>query len=340
MSEKSKLANTALSVLDLAFIREGGSAAEAFRNMVDLAQHAEQWGYKRFWLAEHHNMPGIASSATAVLIGHVADQTSEIRVGSGGIMLPNHAPLVVAEQFGTLETLHPGRIDLGLGRAPGTDPRTAAALRKNVGEGSADRFPLDVLELQSYFRAAQPRQPVHAVPGVGLNVPIWILGSSLFSAQFAAQLGLPYAFASHFAPQYLLRALELYREEFRPSDTLDRPYTMVALNVIAAGTDAQAARLFTSLQQSFVQLQRGYPRQLQPPVDSMEGRWSEMEQAGVERFLGASVVGSPETVRSGLESFLTATNADELIVSAPIYDHAARLNSFKSVIEVRNSVTV
>jgi luciferase family oxidoreductase group 1 len=328
------LENTPLSVLDLAFVREGGSPAESFRNMLALARHTEKLGYKRFWIAEHHNMPSVASSATAVLIGHVACSTSKIRVGSGGIMLPNHAPLVVAEQFGTLSTLYPNRIDLGLGRAPGTDPQTARALRRNLGAESADTFPQDVLELMSYLHPSQQGQAVHALPGAGVNVPIWILGSSLFSAHLAARLGLPYAFASHFAPQYLVRALEVYREEFQPSADLARPYAMIALNVIAASTDEEAARRFSSLQQAFLNIQRGTRRPLQPPVHSMDDLWSDFEQLGVESFLSGSVVGSPENIRRGLEAFLGMTNADEIMVSAPMYDHEARIESFQIVMEV------
>src|SRR3954471_3582397 len=261
-----------ISVLDLAPIREGATAADAFRNSLDLARHAERWGYRRFWLAEHHNIPGIASAATAVVIGHVAGGTSRIRVGAGGVMLPNHAPLVIAEQFGTLASLYPGRIDLGLGRAPGGDRQTTHALRRNL-DGTEDDFPRDVAELQSYFRPARPGQAVRAIPGEGLDVPIWLLGSSDFSARLAAELGLPFAFASHFAPDYLLPALELYRENFKPSERLAEPYAMVGVNVIAGDTDAQARRLFTSLQQQFLNMVRGKPGQLPPPVDDMDGLW-------------------------------------------------------------------
>jgi luciferase family oxidoreductase group 1 len=329
--------NIPFSILDLSPILRDSTAAQAMRNTVDLARHAERWGYNRYWLAEHHNMTGIASAATAILIEHVASGTSTIRVGSGGIMLPNHAPLVIAEQFGTLESLHPGRIDLGLGRAPGTDPRTAQALRRNR-LNSADTFPQDVIELQSYFRAAVPGQAVRAVPGAGLNVPIWLLGSSLFSAQLAALLGLRYAFASHFAPEHLLTALELYRREFTPSETLERPYAMAGVNVFAAETDAAAARLFTSLQQAFVNLQRGQPGPFNPPVETMDGVWSALEKAGVERALGESIVGSRATVQRGLERFIERTGVDEVMVTASIYDHAARLRSFEMVSEVRDSL--
>ncbi|SEK74662.1 luciferase family oxidoreductase, group 1 [Stigmatella aurantiaca] len=322
-----------LSVLDLAPIIEGATAADAFRNTLDLAQHAERWGYNRFWLAEHHNMPGIASAATAVVIGHVAGGTQRIRVGSGGIMLPNHAPLMVAEQFGTLASLYPGRIDLGLGRAPGTDQRTSRALRRDM-MGTADSFPQDVLELQFYFREAVPNQAVRAVPGAGLNVPLWLLGSSLFSAELAARLGLPFAFASHFAPDLMMDALRVYRSGFQPSEQLSRPYAMLGLNVFAAETDAEAKRLMTSVQLQFINLRRGRPGPLQPPVDSIEAIWSPLEQMGVESALACSVVGSPGTVRRGVEAFIERTGADELITTAQIYDHAARLRSFEILASV------
>ena len=325
------------SILDLSPIVQGGDAAQAFRNTLDLARHAERWGYRRYWLAEHHNMPGIGSSATAVLIGYVAGGTSSIRVGSGGVMLPNHAPLVIAEQFGTLASLYPGRIDLGLGRAPGTDPWTARALRRGLGE-TAEQFPRDVVELQSYFRPAAPDQAVRAVPGAGLDVPIWLLGSSLYSAQLAAMLGLPFAFASHFAPDLLMPALEVYRSRFQPSEALDRPYAMVGAPVFAADSDADAQRLFTSAQQQFLNLRRGMPGQLPPPVDSMEGRWSPAEQAMVARALSCAVVGAPETVRAGLAAFIERTGADELMVTAQIFDHAARLRSFEIVAEQRDAL--
>ncbi|WP_225411211.1 LLM class flavin-dependent oxidoreductase [Stigmatella hybrida] len=322
-----------LSVLDLAPIIEGATAADAFRNTLDLAQHAERWGYNRFWLAEHHNMPGIASAATAVVIGHVAGGTQRIRVGSGGIMLPNHAPLMVAEQFGTLASLYPGRIDLGLGRAPGTDQRTSRALRRDM-MGTADSFPQDVLELQFYFREAVPNQAVRAVPGAGLNVPLWLLGSSLFSAELAARLGLPFAFASHFAPDLMMDALRVYRSGFQPSEQLSRPYAMLGLNVFAAETDAEAKRLMTSVQQQFINLRRGRPGPLQPPIDSIESLWSPLEQMGVESALACSVVGSPGTVRRGVEAFIERTGADELITTAQIYEHAARLRSFEILASV------
>lgn len=322
------------SVLDLSNIVQGGSVADALHRSRELARHAEQLGYRRFWLAEHHNMPGIASAATAVVIAHVAAGTSTIRVGSGGIMLPNHAPLVIAEQFGTLEALFPGRIDLGLGRAPGTDQATARALHRGA-ISSADTFPQDVQELQAYFQPVVPGQVVQAVPGAGLPVPLWLLGSSLFSAQLAAALGLPFAFASHFAPDHLDQALALYRHGFQPSKALAKPYAMAAIGVVAADTDAAAARLATSLQQSFVLLRRGTPAPLPPPVDSMDGIWSPRERAGVEHAFGEAVVGSPPTVRRGLEAFLQRTRVDELMVTAAIHDHAARLRSFELVAQVR-----
>jgi luciferase family oxidoreductase group 1 len=320
-----------LSILDLSPIVQGGTAADALRNSLDLAQHAERWGYHRFWLAEHHNMPGVASAATVVAIGYIAAGTSTIRVGAGGIMLPNHAPLVVAEQFGTLETLYPGRIDLGLGRAPGTDPLTARALRRD--RLSSDTFPHDVQELLGYFRD-EPGQRVRAVPGAGLQVPVWLLGSSLFSAQLAAALGLPFAFASHFAPDAMETALALYRSQFQPSEYLERPYTMLGVNIFAADTDAEARRLFTSLQQAFLQLRRGQPGPLPPPVDSMEEHWSPAEQAGLHHTFRYAVVGGPETVRRGLRAFVDYTGADEVMATGGIFDHSARLRSFEIVAEV------
>ena len=317
-----------VSILDLSNIVQGGTAADALRRSLDLARHAERWGYARFWLAEHHNMPGIASAATAVAIAHVAGGTSTIRVGSGGIMLPNHAPLVIAEQFGTLESLFPGRIDLALGRAPGTDPLTARALRRSRVD-TVDTFPQDVLELQAYFRPAASGQAVRAVPGAGLSVPIWLLGSSLFSAQLAAAFGLPYAFASHFAPADLMEALRLYRTQFRPSDALDRPRAMAAIGVCAADTDREARRLFSSIQQSFVALRRGTPGPLPPPVEAMDGLWTPVEEANVGHAFREAVVGSPETVRRGLEAFVERTGVDELMVTGALFDHGARLRSFE-----------
>ena len=318
-------------MLDLSPIIEGGDAALALRNTLDLARHAEALGFLRYWLAEHHNMPGIASAATAVVIAHVAAGTSRIRVGSGGIMLPNHAPLTIAEQFGTLAALHPGRIDLGLGRAPGSDQRTMLALRRDPS--SADRFPHDVIELQSYFRPATADQAVRAVPGEGLDVPIWLLGSSLYSAQLAAMLGLPFAFASHFAPDLMEEAARIYRERFEPSVARERPHLMLALNVIAADSDAAAQRLFTSAKQQFMMLRRGTPGKLKPPVDSMDGIWTPMEAAGITRALAASVVGGPETLRSGLDRFIDRYQPDELLIASQIYDHAARRRSMTLAVE-------
>jgi luciferase family oxidoreductase group 1 len=321
-----------LSVLDLSPIVAGGDARRALANTLDLARHAEQWGYNRFWLAEHHNMVGIASAATAVVIGHVAGGTSRIRVGAGGIMLPNHAPLVVAEQFGTLESLYPGRIDLGLGRAPGTDRVTIQALRRDPM--AADSFPRDVVELQSYFRDPAPGQAVRAVPGAGLHVPIWLLGSSTFSAQLAAMLGLPFAFASHFAPDQMHAALQLYRDGYQPSDEHPVPYAMLGVSLVAADTDAEARRLATSLQQQFLALQRGRPVQLQPPVDDMTPLWQDWERSTVERTLRHAIVGGPETVGRGLEAFIASTNADELMITSHIHDHDARLRSYEIVTEI------
>ncbi len=331
------LSEVPLSVLDLAPIRRGGTAAESFRNTLDLARRAEQIGYARYWLAEHHGIPGIASAATAVVIGQVAAATATIRVGSGGIMLPNHAPLVIAEQFGTLESLFPGRIDLGIGRAPGGDQRTARALRRSLGS-SGDTFPDDLEELRGYFRAGGPGNGVHAVPGEGLSVPVWLLGSSDFSAALAAQLGLPFAFASHFAPDLLLEAVALYRRHFEPSAELDRPRVMVGVTAVAAETDAEARRLFTSVQQAFLNLVRGTPDLLPPPVESMAGLWSGAERAHVERMTTVSAVGSPETVRRRLEAIAEATGADELILTANVYDHAARARSYELVAEAARGV--
>ena len=322
------------SVLDLSPIVAGGTAAQALHNTLDLARHVEELGYQRFWLAEHHNMSGIASAATVVVIGHVAAGTRRIRVGSGGIMLPNHAPLVVAEQFGTLATLFPDRIDLGLGRAPGTDMLTARALRRDLAT-SAEQFPQDVMELQSYFEPAVAGQAVRAIPGEGTRVPLWILGSSLFGAQLAAALGLPFAFASHFAPDALLPALQIYRTRFKPSRQLQRPYVMVAANVVAADTDAQARYLFTSLQQAFVRLRRGEPGPLPMPVAAIEAVTTDTERAGLAQALECSFVGSVATVAQGVRDFLARTGADELIISGHIHDHAARLRSFALAAQAR-----
>ena len=332
-----ELSRIPFSVLDLAPVRDGGTVAESFRDTLDLARRAEALGYRRYWLAEHHNMTGIASAATAVLIGHVAGGTTSIRVGAGGVMLPNHSPLVIAEQFGTLEALYPGRIDLGLGRAPGTDQLTMRALRRNRVAAEED-FPRDVAELLAYFAPARASQPVRAVPGEGSGVPVWLLGSSLYSAGLAASLGLPFAFASHFAPDYLTHALEVYRERFRPSPALAEPYAMAGVNVFAAETDDEARRLFTSLQQAFVNLRRGRPGPLPAPVETTEGLWSPLEAAGIDHALHYSVIGSPETVRRGLEAFVNETKADELMLTGQIYDHAARLRSFEIAAGVRDEL--
>jgi luciferase family oxidoreductase group 1 len=316
-----------LSVLDLAPIVEGGDAATSFRNSLDLARHTERLGYRRFWLAEHHNIPSVASAATSVLIGHVAGGTSTIRVGAGGIMLPNHSPLVIAEQFGTLASLFPGRIDLGLGRAPGSDQVTARALRRSPA--AADSFPQDVLELMAYFRPAEPEQLVRAIPGAGLDVPIWILGSSLFGAQLAAHLGLPFAFASHFAPAMLEQALDAYRTGFQPSGQLQEPYVMLGVNVFAADSDTEARRLFTSLQQAFINLRRGRPGPLRPPSDGFEDTLASFERAMLADMLAVSVIGTQEQVGAGLADIVRRTGANELMVASQIYDHAARLRSYE-----------
>ncbi len=328
---------TRYSILDLAPIVQGGDAAQAFRNSLDLARHAEAAGYHRYWIAEHHNIPGVASAATAVLIAHVAAGTRSIRVGAGGIMLPNHAPLAIAEQFGTLESLHPGRIDLGLGRAPGGDPLTARALRRGL-DSNGDTFGRDLAELRGYFQPAAPGQPLRAVPGAGLNVPIYILGSSDFGAHLAARLGLPFAFASHFAPDYLLAALDIYRRNFQPSAVLDRPYAIVGANVIAAGTDAEAQRLFTSLQQAFLGIIRGQRTELLPPVDDIEEIWEPHEAAHVAQMTRCSAIGSPETIRRTLATILEQTNADEIITTAQIHDHPARLQSLEIAAKVLDSL--
>ncbi len=325
-----------LSVLDLCPILEGGDARSAFARSLELAQHAERLGYHRFWLAEHHNMPGIASAATSLVIAHVAAGTSTIRVGAGGIMLPNHAPLVIAEQFGTLAALHPGRIDLGLGRAPGSDPLTARALRRSLA-GDVDAFPDDVVELMHYFRP-EAGQRVNAVPGAGLDVPIWILGSSLFGAQLAAALGLPFAFASHFAPAHMEEAVAIYRQRFRPSKANATPYVMLAVNVFAADTDEEARALATSVQQAFVALRSGAPRPLPPPVPGLV--LSPADRAMIDSALACTIAGSPETVRRGLGEFAARTGADELIVTAQIYDGAARLRSLALTVEARDALAV
>ena len=316
-----------LSVLDLSPIVQGGDAATALRNTVDLARHAEEWGYRRYWLAEHHNMPGIASAATSVVIGHVAGATKTIRVGAGGIMLPNHSPLIIAEQFGTLATLYPGRIDLGVGRAPGTDQLTMRALRRNLASDH-DAFPQDVLELIAYLGPLSPEQPVRAVPGAGSEVPVWILGSSLYGAQLAAALGLPYAFASHFAPADLEPAIAIYRERFRPSPHLSKPYVMLGISVCAAETDAEARRLYTSVQQAIINLRSGRPGQLPPPIDDIASILDDRGMAILDSVLACAIVGSPATLELGLSAFIGRHRPDELIVTAQIFDHAARLRSF------------
>ncbi len=322
----------AYSVLDLAHIVEGSNAAEAFRHTLDLAQHAERWGYTRYWLAEHHNMAGIASAATSLVISHVAAGTKTIRVGSGGIMLPNHSPLVIAEQFGTLEALYPGRIDLGLGRAPGTDQRTMRAMRRDAS--AADNFPNDVVELQTLLGPPQPNQVIFAVPGSGSNVPLWILGSSTFGAQLAAMLGLPYAFASHFAPDALHAARKMYRDGFKPSAQLAQSHFMVGVNVVAAATDAEAKRLFTSTQQAFARMVRGARGQLPPPIDDIEAFWSQDEKVQASHMLSLAIVGSPETVRAGLGDFLAKTGADEVMVTCAVYEQSARLASYELVADI------
>ena len=327
---------TPFSILDLSPITEGSNAAESFRNTLDIAQHGERWGYNRYWMAEHHGMPGIASAATSVLIGHVAAGTSTIRVGAGGIMLPNHSPLVIAEQFGTLESLFPGRIDLGLGRAPGSDQVTARALRRNLAS-DADEFPRDVVELMDYL-SDEPRQSVQAVPGKGLNVPIWILGSSLFGAQLAAALGLPYAFASHFAPQQMMQAIQLYRSTFQPSDRLQKPYVMLGFNVFAADTDEQAQFLATSWQQSFVNLRSGRPSRLPPPQKGYLDQIGPQAQELLQHVLSCSAIGAPETVAAQLKAFLDKTGADELMITSNMFDHTARLRSYEITAQVHQSL--
>lgn len=326
---KKQFNDIPLSILDLAPIVSGGTPADSFRNTLDLAQHAEKWGFNRYWLAEHHNMPGIASSATSVVIGYVAAGTSKIRVGSGGIMLPNHAPLVIAEQFGTLESLYPGRIDLGLGRAPGTDQMTMRALRRDSRSDGQD-FPEQLDELRSYLNPSlSAGMRVRAIPGEGLHIPIWLLGSSGFSARLAGQLGLPFSFASHFSPDNTLPALEVYRSNFRPSEVLDEPYAMVGVNVIAADTDEEARRLATSMEQQFLNLVRNRPSPLKPPVENMDDLWNPFEKATIQQQLRTSIVGSPKVVTEKLRTFLDSTQADELIINSQIYDHKARLHSYE-----------
>jgi luciferase family oxidoreductase group 1 len=321
-----------LSILDLVPITAGSTPRDALEGSLDLARHAERLGYMRYWVAEHHNMTGIASAATSVVIGYLAGGTSTIRVGAGGIMLPNHSPLQIAEQFGTLESLYPGRIDLGLGRAPGSDQLTMRALRRDPS--SADTFPHDVQELQAYLAPVQPGQPVQAVPGGGTEVPLWVLGSSTFGAQLASLLGLPYAFASHFAPDALEAALDAYRSGFQPSAQLDRPYAMAGVNVVVADTDEEARYRFTTIQQGFANLRRGQPGPYPPPIDDIDAYWSPVEQAQASHMLKYAIVGSPETVRAGLERFAEATQADELMVVSAIYDHAARIRSYELLAEL------
>jgi len=326
------------SVLDLAPIIEGGDAALAFRNARDLAQHTERWGYNRFWMAEHHSMPGIASAATAVALGYVAEGTSTIRVGAGGIMLPNHSPLQIAEQFGTLEALYPGRIDLGLGRAPGTDMAAAQALRRNL-DTDPNQFPRDVVELLHYLGAPAPGQKVRAIPGEGSNIPVWILGSSLFGAQLAAMLGLPYAFASHFAPQMMMEAIQVYRERFKPSEYLDEPYVMLGFNAFAAETDEEGEYLASSMQQAFVQLRTGTPTELKPPVEGYIDSLPHAARAMLEQTLSVSAIGSPPSVKAAIEAFVERTGADELMITSQIYDHKARLRSYEIVADVFGRIT-
>ena len=325
------------SVLDLAPVREGGTLAEAFRNSVDLARHAESWGYTRFWIAEHHNMPGIASAATTVLMGHVAEQTSRIRVGSGGVMLPNHAPLVIAEQFGTLEALYPGRIDLGMGRAPGSDEAAARALRYDTVE---ENFPRQVSELLAYLAPAGPGQRLVAFPGAGSDVPVWLLGSSTYSARLAASMGLRFAFASHFAPALLLEAIEIYRTEFQPSQYLEHPYVMAGVPVVAAESDAEAQWLATSSLQRQVRLIRRQPIFIPPPVESMEGLWTEGEKFLVDSRMALAAIGGPKILREKLERIAEATRADELIFTSDLYEHARRLRSFEIIAEVLSGLAV
>jgi len=324
------------SILDLSPITEGSSAAQSFRNSLDLAQHGDRWGYKRFWLAEHHGMPGIASAATSVLIAHVGGGTSTIRIGAGGVMLPNHSPLAIAEQFGTLESLFPGRVDLGVGRAPGSDQVTSRALRRTLSS-DVDQFPQDVIELINYFSAEQ-LQAVRAIPGAGLNVPVWILGSSLYGAQLAASLGLPYAFASHFAPAQMMQAIELYRSAFRPSARLAKPYVMLGFNVFAADTDEEAQFRATSMQQAFVNLRSGRPTQLPPPQDGYLSTIGPQERALLDQVLSCAAIGSRTTVMRDLNAFIARTGADELMITSQIFDHAARLRSFEITADIHEAL--
>lgn len=332
MSSLSSAKLPPLSVLDLVLVQVGSTPGQALRDSLELAQHVEKLGFTRYWITEHHNNTGIASAATSVVIGYLAQGTSSIRIGSGGIMLPNHSPLVIAEQFGTLASLYPGRIDCGLGRAPGTDQNTARALRRDPRV--ADNFPEDVQELQALFDPLRPGQIVQAVPGAGLEVPLWILGSGTFGAQLAAAIGLPFAFASHFAPDALMQAMEIYRQLFKPSEQLQAPYAMASVNVVVADTDAEARRLFTSHQQFYANLRRGRPGPLQTPLDDIDTYWSPAEKAMLGNMLGCSIVGSPDTVRQGLERFAAQTGADELIVVSGIFDPAARQRSYSLLAEL------
>lgn len=328
-----RLNDIPFSILDLAPVLVGGSPADSFRNSLDLAQHVDKWGYNRYWLAEHHNMPGIASSATAVVIGYIAAGTSRIRVGSGGIMLPNHSPLVIAEQFGTLESMYPGRIDLGLGRAPGTDQLTAQALRRDP-MNNGQEFPQQLSELQTYFDTSSASRPVRAIPGEGLTIPIWLLGSSGFSAQLAGQLGLPFSFASHFAPEHTLQALALYRSSFQPSDVLAEPYAMVGANVIAADSDDEAQFLSTSSKLQTLNMLRGHRGQLQPPVENMEEIWNPHEKATILQQQRYAMIGESGMVKEKLQAFLDDTQADEMIINSQIYDHKSRLRSYEILSQV------
>ncbi|GIP59491.1 LLM class flavin-dependent oxidoreductase [Paenibacillus sp. FSL W8-0186] len=328
-----KLSEVSYSVLDLVPITKGGSPAQSFKNSLDLAQHVEQWGYRRYWLAEHHNMPGIGSSATSVVIGYIAGGTSTIRVGSGGIMLPNHSPLVIAEQFGTLEAMYPGRIDLGLGRAPGSDQSTMLALRRDPRANGHD-FPDQLQQLRSYLDENSRHNRVRAIPGEGQDIPIWLLGSSGFSSALAAKLGLPFSFASHFAPEHTVAALTQYKSQFQPSDVLDKPYAMAGINVFAADTTEEAEYLATSFQQQFLSLIRNHPGQIPPPVESMENIWTEYEKALVMKQLNASIIGNPDEVREKLQAFIDNTGADELIINTTMYDHKARVRSYELVAEI------
>jgi luciferase family oxidoreductase group 1 len=327
---------TALSILDLVRVTDETDARGAIDNARDLAAHAEGWGYRRFWVAEHHNMSGIASAATSIVIAHVAAGSKTIRVGAGGIMLPNHAPLIIAEQFGTLARLYPGRIDLGLGRAPGTDQLTVRALRRQMG---ADTFPEDVRELQSYFSAAAADRQVQAVPAAGTDVPLWILGSSTYGAQLAAEFGLPYAFASHFAPELLLPALRIYRDRFKPSAQLARPHAMIGVNIVAADSDAEARRLWTTQQMSFTDLFRGTRKLSRAPIDDIDAYWSPRERAQAMSMLQRSIVGGPETVRHGIEQLVAETGADELMIVSDVYDHARRLHSYELIANAAQSMS-